>query len=45
VKRIVLWLLVTAALAIGFAIYRSRSRSDLNVTPEAAREIEKAKRR
>jgi hypothetical protein len=44
VKRIVLWVILAAALVVGFAIYRSRSGS-LNVTPDAEREIEKAKRR
>lgn len=40
-----LWILIAAVLLIGFLVYRSRSTGDLNVTPEAAREIEKAKRR
>jgi uncharacterized membrane-anchored protein len=44
VKRILLWLILVAALVVAFAIYRSRSGS-LNVTPDAEREIEKAKRR
>jgi hypothetical protein len=45
VKRILLWLLVAAAMVIGYAVYRSRSSSNrLNVAPEAGREIEKAKR-
>jgi hypothetical protein len=39
-----LWLIVTALLVTGFLVYRSRSRTQLNVTPDAAREIEKAKR-
>jgi hypothetical protein len=43
-KRPLLWLIVAAVLVIGFIIYRSRSAS-LNVTPDAKREIEKAKRR
>jgi len=45
VKRIVLWLILAAVLAIGFLLYRSRSESPLNVTPDAEREIQKAKRR
>ncbi len=44
-KKILLWIIVVAALAIGFVLYRSRSRTHLNVTPDAEREIEKAKRR
>lgn len=41
------WLIVAAVLLVGFALYRSRSHpdSDLQVTPDAAREIERAKRR
>ena len=46
VKPILFWsIIVIAALVIGFAIYRSRSATDLNVTPDARREIEKAMRR
>jgi hypothetical protein len=44
-KRILLWLIVAIALLITFVIYRSRSGGPLNVTPDAAREIEKAKGR
>jgi hypothetical protein len=44
-KRLVLWLVVAVVVLIGFLLYRSRSGNDLNVTPEAEREIEKAKRR
>ncbi len=44
-RRTLLWLIVAAALVIGFALYRSRSGSTLNVEPHAAEEIEKAKRR
>ena len=43
-KRIVLWIIV-AAIVIGFALYRLRSRSDLNVAPDAEHQIEKAKGR
>ena len=45
VKRTLLWLIVAAVLVIGFLLYRSQSESDLNATPDADREIEKAKRR
>jgi len=44
-KRILLWLLVAATLVIALIVCRSWSDSDVNVTPDAAREIEKAKRR
>jgi hypothetical protein len=44
-KRTVFWLIVAALLVLGLMVYRSRSRSDLNVAPDAAEEIEKAKRR
>jgi hypothetical protein len=44
-KRILLWLILAGLLAIGFLLYRSRSDSNLNVTPDAKREIEKAKQR
>jgi preprotein translocase subunit SecG len=45
VKRTLFWLIVAAVLVIGLVLYRSRSGSNLNVTPDAEREIEKAKRR
>jgi hypothetical protein len=44
-RRLVLWLLLAAILAIAVVAYRSRTSSSLNVEPNAAREIEKAKRR
>jgi hypothetical protein len=44
-KRALLWLIVAAVLVIGFVLYRSQPRDRLNVTPDAAREIERAKRR
>lgn len=44
-KRALLWLIVAAILLVGLLLYRSQSGSDLNVMPDAAREIEKAKRR
>jgi hypothetical protein len=44
-KKILVWLIVAAVLLIGFAVYRSRSRNRLEVTPDAQREIERAKRR
>jgi len=37
--------IVAAVLVIGFVLYRSHSATKLNVTPDAEREIEKAKRR
>jgi hypothetical protein len=43
-KRILIVVVVVAVLLIGFAVYRSRSRNHLDVTPEAQREIERAKR-
>jgi hypothetical protein len=43
-NRTLLWLIVFAALVIGFVFYRSRSETHLNVTPDAERGIEKAKR-
>jgi hypothetical protein len=45
-KTIMLWLVVVGILLIAFAVYRSHaSRSRLQVDPQAAEEIEKAKRR
>jgi hypothetical protein len=43
-KRLLIWLTLVAALAIGFALYRSRTSGRFNVTPEAERAIEKAMR-
>lgn len=40
-----LWLLAAAVLLAGVLLYHSRSDSDLNVTPDARRAIEKAKQR
>lgn len=45
VKRNLLRLIVAAVLIVVFVWYRSRPRTHLNVTPDAEREIEKAKRR
>jgi hypothetical protein len=42
-KRPLLWLVIVAAVVIGFAIYRSRVRRNLNVEPQAGEVIEKAK--
>ncbi len=44
-RLLLLWLIVAAVLVIGFVLYLSRPGSELNVTPDAEREIEKAKRR
>jgi hypothetical protein len=41
----VLRLIVAAILIIAFLLYRSRPRTRLNVTPDAQREIERAKQR
>ena len=45
IKHLALGVLLAAIILIGVVLYRSRYGSDLNVSPEAAREIEKAKRR
>jgi hypothetical protein len=45
IKHLVLGMLLAAIILIGVVLYRSGYGSDLNVSPEAAREIEKAKRR
>jgi hypothetical protein len=44
VKRTLLWVIAVAILLIAYAVYRSRS-GQMDVDPNAAREIEKAKRR
>ena len=43
-KPIVLFLVLIVVLVIGLMLYRPRS-GRLNITPDAQREIEKAKRR
>jgi len=45
VKQLLLWLVVAAVVLIGFLLYRGTSGNHLDVTPDAEREIEKAKRR
>jgi hypothetical protein len=45
VRKLVVLLIVLAILLIGVMVYRSRSTRQLNVDPDAAREIEKAKQR
>jgi hypothetical protein len=45
VKRTLLQIIVAAVVILAFVWYRSRPRTHLDVTPDAAREIEKAKRR
>ena len=45
VISVLIWLIAAAALVIGLVLYRSRSGSNLNVTPHAREVIEKAKRR
>ena len=44
-RWLILLLIVVAVLLGGFLFYRYRSGSHLNVTPDAQREIEKAKQR
>jgi hypothetical protein len=44
VKRTLLWVIGIAILLAAYAVYRSRS-GQMDVDPNAAREIEKAKRR
>jgi hypothetical protein len=44
-RRTVLRLIVVVVLIIAFLLYRSRPRNRLNVTPDAQREIERAKGR
>ena len=39
------WVVVLVGLLLGVLVYRLFFTSELNVTPDAAREIEKAKRR
>jgi hypothetical protein len=45
VRRIVLWLFIAAMIIMALLYWRENSGSGLNVDPNAAREIEKAKRR
>jgi hypothetical protein len=45
VKKFVVLLIVVAILLIAVMIYRSRPTRQLNIDPDAAREIEKAKQR
>jgi hypothetical protein len=44
-KRALIWAVAAAVLLIGFVLYRSRPRPDLNVDPHAREEIEKAMHR
>lgn len=44
-KRILLLLLAALIVVIGILFYRSRQDSQLDVTPDARRAIEKAKQR
>jgi hypothetical protein len=45
-RRPILWLALAALLVVVYVLYRSRQNEPrLNVEPNAAREIEKAKRR
>jgi hypothetical protein len=46
VRRIVFWLFIAAVIVVALIYYRrENSGNGLNVDPNAAREIEKAKRR
>jgi hypothetical protein len=45
VKKVLFLLIALAILLIVLVVYRSGARHQLNVDPDAAREIEKAKRR
>jgi hypothetical protein len=44
-RRTLLPVIVVAMLILAFVWYRTRARTHLNVTPDAEREIDKAKRR
>lgn len=44
-NRALLWLIVAAALVIGFLLYLSKPARNLQVDPHAREEIDKAKRR
>ena len=44
-KQLLLWLVLAVVVLIGFLLYRAASGNHLDVTPDARREIEKAKRR
>ena len=44
-KRILLWLILAALVVAGVLVYRSQSRTHINVTPGAQREIDKAMQR
>jgi len=44
-KQLLLWLIIVVVFLIGLLLYRSQSASNLNVTPETEREIDKAQRR
>lgn len=43
-KRTLVWVIALAILLVAYAVYRSRA-NRLDVDPDAAREIEKAKQR
>jgi hypothetical protein len=45
-KRTTFWLFIAGGIILAYALYQfHRPRSDLNVEPHAAEEIEKAQRR
>ena len=43
-KKTLVWLIVLVVLLVAYVVYKSRS-NRLNVDPDAAREIKKAKQR
>lgn len=43
-RKLLVWLIALAVLLVAYVVYRSRA-GQLDVDPNAAREIEKAKRR
>jgi ABC-type uncharacterized transport system permease subunit len=44
-QKALLWLIIVVLVLIALVLYRSRSGSHLDVTPETERAIDKAKRR
>lgn len=44
-QRFLLWAIILLVVLIALVLYRSQSRGHLNVTPDAERSIDKAKRR
>lgn len=44
-RKILLWSIIAAGLVSAYIFYSSRATPSLNVTPEAQREIDKARQR